>query len=184
MVTHLTQSRRRFLNVPLCACGRHYIFKGADCCSFCRLEAGRYKPLPRVESVCGICGQPTEHDTCRQCAGILARNSKRSRIAERLRQKGMTLAEIGKILGGISRQRVDQLLHANQRRAREQFSRVLKTGRVQRPTACERCGTETGQLEGHHDDYNKPLDVTWLCRPCHNIVHPHHPKIRRDGGKP
>lgn len=30
---------------------------------------------------------------------------------------------------------------------------------------CKMCGAEDTQM--HHDDYNKPLEVTWLCRPCH-----------------
>ena len=34
---------------------------------------------------------------------------------------------------------------------------------VQQP--CEYCGDPHSQI--HHDDYDKPLEVRWLCRPCH-----------------
>ena len=34
---------------------------------------------------------------------------------------------------------------------------------------CERCGAEN--VHGHHEDYSKPLDVIWLCPPCHKQRH-------------
>ena len=34
---------------------------------------------------------------------------------------------------------------------------------------CIRCG-ETKSL-AHHEDYDKPLDVMWLCQPCHKQSH-------------
>jgi hypothetical protein len=30
---------------------------------------------------------------------------------------------------------------------------------------CEKCGSEDSQM--HHEDYSRPLEVTWLCRDCH-----------------
>jgi hypothetical protein len=34
---------------------------------------------------------------------------------------------------------------------------------------CEVCGEK--KVEAHHDDYDKPLDVRWLCKAHHTDVH-------------
>ena len=34
---------------------------------------------------------------------------------------------------------------------------------------CEKCGSPRSQM--HHPDYDKPLLVEWLCRPCHMAHH-------------
>lgn len=34
---------------------------------------------------------------------------------------------------------------------------------------CQRCGKDNA--EKHHEDYEKPLEVVWLCRRCHAHVH-------------
>ena len=34
---------------------------------------------------------------------------------------------------------------------------------------CERCGSPNSEM--HHKDYSRPIDVVWLCRPCHLNLH-------------
>lgn len=45
----------------------------------------------------------------------------------------------------------------------------IKAGRLERES-CTDCGSGTNVI-GHHDDYAKPLDVRWLCAPCHRKWH-------------
>jgi hypothetical protein len=56
-------------------------------------------------------------------------------------------------------------------RAREAVHNALKRGRLVRPDACVRCGRPSRKIHGHHEDYSKPLDVTWLCPRCHKTRH-------------
>ncbi len=45
---------------------------------------------------------------------------------------------------------------------------AIRDGRLKKQP-CEVCGT--GKVQAHHDDYEKPLDVRWLCRKHHLQVH-------------
>lgn len=54
---------------------------------------------------------------------------------------------------------------------------ALGQGIIERQTHCSECGS-TGTfkdgrsaIQAHHDDYNKPLDVRWLCQKCHHKWH-------------
>lgn len=63
-------------------------------------------------------------------------------------------------------------------RARGAVSHAIRTGRLER-RPCEwvlpesegklTCGERT--VDGHHDDYARPLDVRWLCRRHHRLTH-------------
>jgi hypothetical protein len=53
-------------------------------------------------------------------------------------------------------------------RAHSLVSRAIKKALLVRAPCC-RCGSERSLA--HHEDYDKPLDVIWLCQPCHKQRH-------------
>jgi hypothetical protein len=53
--------------------------------------------------------------------------------------------------------------------ARNEVSMAIQSGALSRGD-CESCGA-IDDIHAHHDDYSKPLDVTWLCRSCHRKLH-------------
>lgn len=55
-----------------------------------------------------------------------------------------------------------------QRRARLMIRRNIKIGKLQRGI-CSICGVKDAQA--HHPDYDKPLEIQWLCKPCHFKLH-------------
>lgn len=46
---------------------------------------------------------------------------------------------------------------------------VYKRRGLLAPRLCVVCGSAS--VEMHHDNYDEPLEVTWLCRPCHLSHH-------------
>lgn len=52
--------------------------------------------------------------------------------------------------------------------ARQKVYYAIKTGKlIKKP--CEICGDKN--VEAHHEDYGKPLEVRWLCKRCHKEYH-------------
>jgi hypothetical protein len=51
---------------------------------------------------------------------------------------------------------------------------AVHNGRLDKPDHCEDCGKKLPRrrIHGHHKDYSKPLEVEWLCAPCHSKRHP------------
>ena len=53
-------------------------------------------------------------------------------------------------------------------RARSYAGVYLREGRIAKEN-CTSCGSKESQM--HHPDYSKPIDIVWLCRKCHLLVH-------------
>jgi hypothetical protein len=55
--------------------------------------------------------------------------------------------------------------HPERRHAHSLVNAAVRDGKL-KVLPCERCGDAVG-VQGHHEDYNKPLEVIWLC-PFHH----------------
>lgn len=59
-------------------------------------------------------------------------------------------------------------LYPEKEAARRQVRSAIASGSLTR-LSCEVCGAP--EVEAHHDDYSRPLDVRWLCRVHHREHH-------------
>lgn len=120
----------------------------------------------KVCSICKVAKPLTEfyvtpskpggyYDYCRPCD------------RERVREYSKT--PNGK-LSTIARTRRKAKKFPDKMKAQQQLRNAVKTGLVIRPTVCDNCQSG-GRIDGHHEDYSKPLDVMWLCDPCHKLQH-------------
>lgn len=57
---------------------------------------------------------------------------------------------------------------ARRNRAHTAVARAIRNGDLVR-APCIRCGEQ--KSVAHHEDYDKPLEVMWLCQPCHKQRH-------------
>lgn len=56
--------------------------------------------------------------------------------------------------------------HPKALKARQAVRRALKAGTLVKPDRCSECNEKRAIL-AHHEDYDQPLQVIWLCYTCH-----------------
>ena len=64
----------------------------------------------------------------------------------------------------------DALRHPEREQAKRLVYRALRSGRLVREP-CKICGAS--DVQAHHADYTRPLDVEWLCTAHHARIHTH-----------
>jgi len=89
---------------------------------------------------------------------MLARNRNTDRFREMSRRQARLYAQ----------------RHPEKIKARNALTHALERGEIVRPLECGDCGNAPSpgrdgrtQIQAHHDDYSRPLEVRWLCRLCH-----------------
>ena len=63
-------------------------------------------------------------------------------------------------------------------KAQTKVGNALRDGKLEKEP-CLFCGCE--QVHAHHNDYQKPLDVVWLCPKCHQRMHANFPEHHGHG---
>lgn len=86
--------------------------------------------------------------------------------ARKMLDAGEKKAHIARSLR-ICQQLVHQILEPNKEMARRALKWAVKCGKLIRPKVCQKCLRGDRKIHAHHEDYDKPLDVLWVCPPCH-----------------
>jgi rubredoxin len=61
---------------------------------------------------------------------------------------------------------------------RERAAAAVKAGTIKKSYRCEHCEKIFRNIEGHHFNYSKPLNITWLCPVCHRAIHHLNPHLK------
>jgi len=141
---------------------------------------------------CSTCGADSESvefykavsSRCKECHKVRVRENRAAKVdyyreydAKRFREdprvrerrRRYQKTDAGKLAAKRGREKWESA-NGDKRAAHIILGNAVRGGRVDKPEKCTSCGAG-GRIEGHHDDYTKPLDVTWLCRKCHVQLH-------------
>ena len=143
--------------------------------------------------LCKVCGTEKEPSdfyandrTCKECRKAKVRANRKANI-EYYRQYDKDRAnrpdrvaarkEYAKTERGIAAGNKAKYLWAERNKkkrwANDAVNNAVRDGKILKPQNCSSCG-KSGRIEGHHADYNRPLDVEWLCSQCHRAWHKEH----------
>jgi hypothetical protein len=100
------------------------------------------------------------------------RTTEKGKISSKERRRKYHETDIGKE-NGRKYSRIHRDKHPDRIKSRKALWWATASGKVIRPSNCNRCGTETKVHGHHHNGHNQEhwLDVIWLCRRCHTEIH-------------
>lgn len=140
------------------------------------------------EKTCVTCGETklpemfyTADKKCKECRKAMVRKSRQGNV-EKYREYDRQRAnnpervqarkEYAQTEAGRKARRRASLAywerHGERRAAHKAVGNAVRDGRLFK-LPCEVCGAP--DVEAHHEDYEKRLDVNWLCQVCHKQRH-------------
>lgn len=131
-----------------------------------------------------------KHSTCKECVKERVRANRAAKLEyyrerDRLRankpKRVAARAAYVKTANGRAKSDAAKAAWASRnkhkRKAHHATNNAIRDGKLSRQP-CEVCGA-TENIEAHHDDYGKPLDVRWLCTKHHAQHHKHEREQQR-----
>lgn len=111
---------------------------------------------------CTICGAITDsdHSFCQECRRPRARAAYEAKFADPVEVEKRKLERRKKVQEDFD--------HRKKLAAQRAAYDAISDGTLVREP-CEVCGEK--RVDAHHDNYDKPLDVRWLCRKHHRLHH-------------
>lgn len=109
------------------------------------------------------CFYESSKTRCKECVKIAVKKNRAENI-DRYR-------EYDRLRGNRqSYEYVKSYRNANKKKyaAHNKVNNALRDGKIQKG-CCEICGSK--ETHAHHDDYDKPMDVRWLCAVHHKQWH-------------
>lgn len=131
---------------------------------------GDKRPCQRCGTGIVITERMLKHSNyrCAKCASAMYREwTIRNRERHNAKCKKFRQSEKGKAMVAANTRR-QRRLHPEKYKARMAVQSALRNGTLQK-RPCEDCCDISA--EAHHDDYGKPLEIKWLCGPCHRKRH-------------
>lgn len=119
-----------------------------------------YRHSKMADGHLGKCKECTKRDVREHYAGTI--DQRRAYERERYQRPERKRAAMGYLKDHRRRE-------PEKYKARQAVNNAIRDGTLVRKP-CEVCGATEG-VEGHHDDYSKPLDVRWFCFEHHRQYH-------------
>lgn len=106
--------------------------------------------------------------SCKSC--LKERDAIRDATPERRKVK----RDYASTPGGRERSNAAKIAYSDRnpkkRHACVTLNNYLRDGKIKKIEICESCKVAPA-IEAHHCDYNKPLEVIWMCDRCHKDWH-------------
>lgn len=105
---------------------------------------------------------------CKECHKAAIRKKRSERIEHYRAYDRNRAKHPERIKHSVEQTRIWRQEDRRRMAAHNAVARAIRSGKLERKP-CERCGSEKSYA--HHEDYDRKLDVKWLCQPCHKQRH-------------